>query len=179
MTHDITTIAGIQIPSADPLFLAIVAVHIILGALSVVSGAIAMLSAKGPGRHPSSGTLYFWSIVAIFLSATTLSLMRWFEDYHLFVLGALAFAAAVFGRTARRHRWRNWARLHIIGMSSSYVLLLTAFYVDNGKQLPLWRDLPVWCYWSIPALVAAPVIARALLRHPVVRQSRAARPGAP
>ena len=32
-------------------------------------------------------------------------------------------------------------KLHITGMGTSYVLLLTAFYVDNGKNLPLWRDL--------------------------------------
>jgi len=28
------------------------------------------------------------------------------------------------------------------GMSLSYVLMLIAFYVDNGKQLPIWKDLP-------------------------------------
>ena len=26
-------------------------------------------------------------------------------------------------------------------MGLSYILLLTAFYVDNGKSLPLWKDL--------------------------------------
>ena len=60
-------------------------------------------------------------------------------------------------------------------MSSSYVLLLTAFYVDNGKQLPLWRQLPIWTYWTLPALIGAPIIVWALLRHPVVRQSVAER----
>src|SRR5713226_5732494 len=36
----------------------------------------------------------------------------------------------------------RWARFHIVGMGLSYVLLLTAFYVDNGKNLPLWNRLP-------------------------------------
>ena len=30
-------------------------------------------------------------------------------------------------------------------MGASYILLLTAFYVDNGKNLPLWRELPEHC----------------------------------
>jgi hypothetical protein len=27
-------------------------------------------------------------------------------------------------------------------MGLSYILMLIAFYVDNGKQLPLWKDQP-------------------------------------
>ena len=177
MTDGITTVAIIEIPSTDPLFLSIVAIHIPLGVLCVVTGAIAMLSAKGPGRHPRFGTIYYWLVVAIFASATVLSTMRWAHNYHLFVLGLLAFGAAHFGRAARRRRWPGWARLHITGMGFSYVLLLTAFYVDNGKQLPLWKELPVWTYWTLPALVGTPIIVWALLRHRVVKQSDAARTG--
>jgi len=50
-------------------------------------------------------------------------------------------------------------------MGGSYVLMLTAFYVDNGKSLPLWRDLPTLTYWLLPAAVGAPLIARAIARH--------------
>lgn len=60
-----------------------------------------------------------------------------------------------------------------IEIPSTDVLLLTAFYVDNGKQLPLWKELPVWTYWSLPALVGMPIIVWALLGHCVVRQSNA------
>ncbi|MEH2477942.1 hypothetical protein V1282_001299 [Nitrobacteraceae bacterium AZCC 2146] len=55
-----------------------------------------------------------------------------------------------FGRSALRHRWRYWIRLHIAGMGLSYILMLVAFYVGNGKQLPLWKDLPHFMYWLIP-----------------------------
>jgi hypothetical protein len=41
--------------------------------------------------------------------------------------------------------------MHISGMGASYVLLLTAFYVDNGKNLPLWRELPQWAFWILPS----------------------------
>ena len=169
MTDGTTTIAGLTIPSANPVFLSVVALHILLGVTSALSGALAMLSRKAPGRHPRFGTVYFWSTTAIFISVSILSVMRWSEDYHLFVLGALSFTAAFVGRCARRRRFVGWARVHITAMGSSYVLLLTAFYVDNGKQLPLWRDLPVWSYWVLPALAGIPLILRALLRHPVAR----------
>lgn len=167
-----TTIAGIAIPSTDPVFLSVVALHIPLGLLAVVTGAIAMLSRKQRGRHPRFGTIYFWSIVALTISASILSLMRWSEDYHLFVLGVLALIAALLGRNARRRQRRGWPRWHVLGMGASYVLLLTAFYVDNGKQLPIWRDLPVWSYWLGPTMLGAPLIGWALLRHPVVRRAR-------
>jgi len=91
--------------------------------------------------------------------------------YHLFVLGLLAFAGASLGRAARRQRWPAWVKLHIVGMGSSYVLMLTAFYVDNGKNLPLWRELPQWAFWISPATIGIPIILHALLRHPLARQA--------
>jgi hypothetical protein len=59
-------------------------------------------------------------------------------------------------------------------MGGSYTVLLTAFYVDNGKNLPLWDRLPTAAYWALPALVATPVIARSAARH---RHPHPARPG--
>jgi hypothetical protein len=165
-----TDIAGIVIPSSNPVFLSVVGGHVLLGLACVVTGAIAMLSEKRVGRHPRNGTIYFWCLAGVFLTATGLAAVRWAEDYHLFILGTLSFAAACFGREARRRGRRHWVRLHITGMGSSYVLLLIAFYVDNGKSLPLWRDLPAVAYWLLPAAVGIPLIVRVLLWHPLVRR---------
>jgi len=170
MTEDATIIGGIVIPSADPVFLTVViGVHIPLGIASALTGAGAMLCRKGRGRHSSFGLVYFWCLLALFTSATVLSIMRWTENYHLFVLGAASFGCAQFGRSALRRRWRNWVRLHIAGMSMSYVFMLIAFYVDNGKQLPIWKNLPPVTYWLLPLAVAMPIIVRALLWHPLAR----------
>lgn len=106
-----------------------------------------MLSPKTPGRHPTFGTIYYWCLAIVFASATALAIMCWKEDDHLFLLGALAFGAASAGRTARRGLWRGWVRWHIPGMGQSYIVLLTAFYVDNGKSPPLWKELPPISYW--------------------------------
>ena len=160
-----TNVAGIEVPSTSPIFLAIVALHILLGLVCVLTGAVAMLSPKRRGRHPDFGTIYFWCLSGAVALATGLSVARWIRDYPLFVLGVLSFAAALAGRTARRRRRSGWIRWHITGMGMSYVLMLTAFYVDNGKSLPLWKDLPAISYWLLPIAVGGPVIVRALLRH--------------
>ncbi|GEM_PF-2983053 len=43
----------------------------------------------------------------------------------------------------------------------SYILMLVASYVDNGKQLPLWKDLPHFTYWLIPIAIGMPLVVRA------------------
>jgi hypothetical protein len=164
-----TIVAGIEIPSTSPIFLTIVGRHVLAGLACVIAGPVAMLSARRPGRHPRFGTIYYWCLAAVFVSASALAAMRWAEDDHLFILGLLGFAMASLGRTARRRRWRAWVRLHITGMGGSYILLLTAFYVDNGKNLPLWKELPPITYWLVPGAVGLPISAYALLRHPMVR----------
>ena len=165
-------VAGINVPFRSPMLVALVGLHILFGLACVVTGIVAMLSEKRRGRHPSFGTTYYWCLAVVFASATVLAASRWREDYSLFVLGLLSFLAATLGRSARRHRWRHWFGLHVTGMGVSYVLLITAFYVDNGKNLPLWRDLPTVAYWVLPSAVGVPLIARALLRHPLARAQR-------
>src|SRR5450432_1912775 len=162
MTGNAVIVAGIEIPSSNPAFLAVVVVHVLLGLACTITGIIAMLSAKRAGRHPLFGSIYFWCLSGVFVTASALAAVRWAEDYYLFILGTLAFAAAYLGRMARRKRWSNWVMLHITGMGTSYILLLTAFYVDNGKRLPLWKDLPPIAYWLVPAAVGVPLIVRAL-----------------
>ena len=170
MQGDTTILFGVPVPSVDPAFLAVVGVHIVLGVICVAAGAAAMLSDKRRGRHSTFGSVYYWSLALIVATATGLSLVRWAENYHLFILGMLSLLAASLGRTALRRRWRHWVRLHITGMGLSYILMLTAFYVDNGKHLPLWQQLPQIAFWLLPSACGVPVIAWALRRHPLARR---------
>ena len=172
MSDDTTIVFGVPVPSVDPVFLAVVRFHILVGIVCVMAGVVAMLSNKGRGRHSTFGTLYYWSLATVVASATGLSVVRWAENYHLFFLGAFSFTAATLARTALRQRWRNWVRLHITGMGLSFILMLTAFYVDNGKNLPLWRELPQIAFWLLPATLGFPLIVHALLRHPLARRER-------
>jgi uncharacterized membrane protein len=164
MTQGIT-VAGIPIPSHNPWFLALIAVHVAGGLTATVAGAIAMLSRKASGRHPRSGTIYFWALVVVTVTTAALALDRWPADNALALLGVLAFASALVGRTARRRRWRRWQRVHIPGMRVSYVVMLTAFYVDNGPHLPLWNRLPVVAFWLLPAAAGTPLILYAWRKY--------------
>jgi hypothetical protein len=172
-----TTIAGIPLPSDAPLFLAFVALHIAAGLTAVIAGAVAMLSRKRPGRHPQAGTVYYSALTVVFVTMSALAISRLSEDYHLFILGLLSFVAATIGRAARRQLWPSWPRIHMTGMAVSYILLITAFYVDNGPNLPLWRELPPLAFWILPTLIGAPILINALLRHPLVRQFGGTSPG--
>jgi hypothetical protein len=80
-----TVVAGIEIPSTSPVCLGIVGFHVLVGLACVVTGAGAMLSRKAPGRHPNFGAAYYWGLVAVFASASALAVVRWQEDYHLFL----------------------------------------------------------------------------------------------
>src|SRR5579863_3726877 len=93
MPSDTTIVAGIEVPSTSLVFLAITGFHVLMGIACVVTGAVAMLSPKRQGRHPMFGTVYFWCLSAVFVSATGLSVVRWVQDYPLFILGALSFTA--------------------------------------------------------------------------------------
>ena len=161
-------VGGIPLPSSTAPFLAIVAVHVSAGLVCVVAGAIAMFSRKQSGRHPLTGRVYYWALAIVFVTMTVIAILRWADDHHLFVLGALSFLSATVGRMARRHLWPFWARIHMTGMGVSYILLITAFYVDNGRNLPLWRELPQIAFWVLPALTGAPILLHAFFRHPLI-----------
>jgi hypothetical protein len=80
------------------------------------------------------------------------------------------------GYIARKLGRPGWTTFHIGGLSLSYIVLLTAFYVDNGPHLPLWNQLPTIAFWIGPSLIGLPLVARALSRHTrVVQDLRAAR----
>jgi hypothetical protein len=167
------SIGGFPLPSDAPQFLGVLAVHVAAGLWCVSTGAIAMLSEKQPGRHPRLGTFYFWGLVVVFITMSILSAMRWAEDYVLFGLGALSLGSAVLGRQAAPSRSIGRIRIHVVAMATSYILMLTAFYVDNGKNLPLWRSLPHIAYWFIPSALGIPIIFRVLRHHPLLQVKQA------
>jgi hypothetical protein len=172
MTDPGVVVLGIPIPSSSPVFLSIVAVHVLAGLSCTVAGIVAMLAPKRSGRHPNAGSFYFWSLVVVFLSMAALSILRWPANTHLLVLGIMSFGSGLAGRRARRRLRPGWLRVHITGMGFSYILLLTAFYVDNGPHLPLWRLLPAAAHWLLPSAVGLPILIWALRRHPLVLRSR-------
>jgi hypothetical protein len=169
-------VLGDQVGSTSPVFLAILAVHVIAGLTAVITGAIATLARKGSPRHIRAGRRYYRALTAVFATAAGLAFMRWSQDYYLLIIGTVAFTAATAGYLHRRRR-RPGDTGHIAGMGIAYTAMLTAFYVDNGPHLPLWDRLPTLAFWLLPSAIAAPVITRALIRAKKNQSSQAAPPG--
>lgn len=138
--------------------------HVLAGVTAVALGAATMFTSKGPGRHPRRGRRYLIALSAVFASGTAIALTDWRHLWHLAVLGASAAGLGAVGYTARRMRPPHWLVLHIVGMAGSYTAMLTAFYVDNGPRLPLWKLLPDIGFWFLPIVVALPLTVRAVHR---------------
>jgi uncharacterized membrane protein len=153
-------------------FISIVVVHILLGIICVIAGAVAMLSRKGRGMHSLFGRVYYWVLLLIFITVIPLSIMRWPHNNHLLALGVLSFLSAYFGQRLARNLKPGWTRLHTICMGASYIFLLTAFYVDNGKNLPFWNQFSQLFFWLFPVAIGLPIIVYALFFHPLNKRAQ-------
>ena len=143
----------------------LIATHVAAGVGAVVAGALAMFTTKGSVRHRRSGLCYVLALTTLALSGSMLAFEAWSSRAHLFILGAGALALAVTGYVAKwRHRV-GWTSRHLVAMGTSYLTMLTAFYVDNGPRLPLWWRLPKWALWLIPSMLGAPLIWKAWMRR--------------
>jgi uncharacterized membrane protein len=162
-----TILFGVPVPSTDPIFLTFVVIHILIALVCVISGLLAMLTEKTKRQHPSFGKIYFWGMLSAFVTVSVLSVMRWPHNIHLLSIGTLAFAFTYAGRGIARRKRLNWTRMHTICMGASYILLLTGFYVDNGKNLPFWRLFPQWFFFVFPAAIGMPIIMYVLKKHPL------------
>jgi uncharacterized membrane protein len=135
----------------------VLAVHIASGTLGLALGPVAMLASKRRGRHTRVGTVYFWNMLAVCVSATGLAILKWHELWWFLPIAAFSYANALLGYLAVRIRWRGWLREHIAGMGGSYIALTTALLVVNAGGGPL-------IVWFIPTIVGSPLIAWATAR---------------
>lgn len=179
--YAVIEIFGLQIPDAGPVFLATLAVHVLAGLSCVVTGGLAAIARKRPGRHPRWGTRYLYGLSVVFVTAVVMSVLRWEHNRHLLVIAGVAFGLGLTGRWMHRRQLnrqqpKRWMAWHGIAMGGSYIALLTGFYVDNGSQLPVWDRLPHLAYWLVPAAVGIPLVWLALVRNGALNRPRPAVP---
>ncbi len=148
-------------------------VHALAGLATGITGVVAFSAPKRRGRHPRWGERYLWAYTVVFLTATILSVQRWGTDAYLFFLAALGYGLALGGYTARcfrREPWlmrcfgEQWVIAHIVGMIGSYIVLWTAFYVDNAHLIPLLNQLPLLTFWVLPTVIGLPFIVLSISR---------------
>ena len=162
-------IDGIIIPDNSPLFLTLIGIHVLVALICIVAALFAIFTTKTNKQHRKFGTIYFWNLLIVFITSIAVSIIRWPADNHLVLLGTLSFGFAFAGRMAQRNNWKYRMRVHLISMTMSFIILLTAFYVDNGKNLPLWKLLPEIYYWIIPGIIGIPIMIYVLLHHPLTK----------
>jgi hypothetical protein len=149
-------------------------VHILAGLSCVIIGIVAFSVPKRRGRHPRWGRYYLWIYSLVFLTAAILAFEHWQKDAYLFFTALVAYGLALIGFAAgcmRRNTRismvlrKRWVRIHILGMTGSYIGLLTAFLLDNGDQIPLVNRLPAVAYWFLPGIMSLPFLVRSLWRY--------------
>lgn len=146
-------------------FFPILRFHILAGLVCVATGIVTLGCPKRAGLHPTCGTIYYWGLAALVISAAFLAAAHSAADCMLLVMGAISFGVSSIGRTARRRRRQGWLRTHITCLSGSLIGMLTAFLVEEGKSLPGLGRLPHFTYWFVPALVGVLLIIRALVHE--------------
>jgi hypothetical protein len=59
---------------------------------------------------------------------------------------------------------KQWIIAHIVGVIGSYIVLWTAFYVDNAHLIPGLNQLPPLTFWILPTLIGIPFIIVSISR---------------
>jgi len=148
-------------------------VHALAGLTTGVTGVVAFRAPKRRGRHHRWGTYYLWAYTVVFFTATILSVQRWAADAYLFFLALTGYGFALAGYGARRFRrepwlmcWlgKQWVVAHIVRVIGSYIVLWTAFYVDNAHLIPGLNQLPPLTFWVLPTMIGIPFIVRSISR---------------
>jgi hypothetical protein len=148
-------------------------VHALAGLTTGITGVLTFVAPKRPGRHHLWGTRYLWAYTMVFLTANILSVQHWPADAYLFGLATLGYGLALGGYSARRFRqtpWLHhllgewWVIAHLSGMIGSYVVLWTAFYVDNAHFFPGVNRLPTLTFWVAPTVIAIPFLVLSITR---------------
>ncbi|HEY7430042.1 MAG TPA: hypothetical protein VH641_04835 [Streptosporangiaceae bacterium] len=148
-----------QAVADGPLFLAFLVPHILAGLTATAAGLVSMAAPKSSRLHARMGTVYYRAVALLAVSAAGLTAIHPARDLYLLVLGGLTLALAHTGRRRRGYL------PHILAMTGSYTVLLTAFLADNGSRLPLAGRLPEAAYWLLPAAIATLLTGWALHRH--------------
>ena len=148
-------------------------VHALAALTTGVTGVITFSRPKRQARHPRWGRRYVWAYTVVFLTAIILSVQHWPGDAYLVVLATIGYGFALSGYAVRRFRRKlmvrrvlgnQWISAHIVGMIGSYVVLWTAFYVDNAHLFPGLKELPTLTFWVLPSLIALPFLVLSLSR---------------
>ena len=117
-------------------------IHILAGTIALLSAIMAVLSEKGKKLHVFSGRTYFWSMVAIFLTAIPMSIIT--SNIFLFLIAFFSFYLAFAGIRFARNRkgiatTMDWIAVGLMFLSGVGMWTLAAilFMNNNSMYIPL------------------------------------------
>jgi hypothetical protein len=166
MSEDPIIIDGLPIPFHDPALLVVLAIHILAAFTGVIIGIIVMVSQKRVRQTPTVRH----DVLLVFVCSVRHSAdpgcnpvvgrllpgnSRYARIYSSITRAScFSFASAFPGSSAYQ---RHGPVIHPDAV---------AFYMDNGRHLPLWRDFPAVTYWMAPSAIGTALIVYDLLRYP-------------
>ena len=116
--------------------------HILAGTIALLCAALAVSSEKGKKTHVLSGKTYFWSMVAIFLTAVPMSIIN--NNIFLFLIAVFSFYLAFAGMRFARNRkgiaiTLDWIAVSLMILSGLGMWILAAIYFmnDNSQYIVL------------------------------------------
>ena len=101
-------------------------IHIVSGTLALTSGLVALGLSQKTSLHRPVGKVYFYSMIAVFLTAIVLSLVQHIE--FLFCLAFLSFYGAFSGIRALRFlkgapvHWADWLAATSVALCAVYLI---------------------------------------------------------
>jgi len=111
-------------------------VHILVGAIALLSGAFAILSAKGKQLHRKAGKVYFWAMTAVFITGILVAGYRY--NRFLFLIAFLSyysvFAGVRFLKLKKLHKdqspkWYDWAAGVVNTIANLFFVGLGVYYL--------------------------------------------------
>ncbi|WP_425389578.1 DUF2306 domain-containing protein [Ekhidna sp.] len=111
--------------------------HILVGGLSLLTGAVAIFSPKGKATHTKAGRIYFWAMTLVFITGITVAGYKF--NRFLFLIAFLSYYSVFSGvrslklKQLHKHQqpeWYDWAAGIINGVANLIFIGLGIYYIS-------------------------------------------------
>lgn len=112
--------------------------HVSAGVVALLSATLAIFSGKGKRFHLNAGTIYFWSMVGVFLTAIPMSMLT--GNIFLFLIAVFSFYLAFAGRRFANNRSGiaesiDWIAVSLMLFSGVGMWVLAAWFFAQDNFL--------------------------------------------
>ena len=113
-------------------------IHILVGTIALFAAAFAICSEKGKKIHITSGRIYYWGMVGIFLTALPMSIIT--SNVFLLLIAFFSFYLAFAGRRFAQNRKGiastvDWIAVGlVIAAGLGMWVLAVYYYMENNSQ---------------------------------------------